>query len=171
MELRLTTCTLRGWRPADLDALVRHADNPKIAANLRDLFPHPYTRDAGRLWLEAVLRADPRTRWVIAVAGELAGSIGVTPKSHEERCTAEIGYWLGEPFWGRGIMTEAVGALTGYAFGAFDVGRLEAGVFSGNVASMRVLEKNGYTLEGTLRHRVVKNGEVRDQLMYARLRA
>src|SRR5512142_1610353 len=116
MEIRLRTCTLRSWRPTDLDALVRLADNPKIAYNLRDLFPQPYTRDAGRLWLEAVLRTDPRTRWVIAVGDELAGSIGVTPREREERCTAEIGYWLGEPFWGRGIMTEAVGALTDYAF-------------------------------------------------------
>ncbi len=171
MEMRLRTCTLRSWRSTDLEALVRLANNPLIARNLRDLFPHPYTRDAGKLWIEAVLRTDPRTRWAIAVDGEFAGSIGVTPKEREERCTAEIGYWLGEPFWGRGVMTEAVGALTAYAFATFDVVRLEAGVFEGNTASMRVLEKNGYTLEATLKRRVIKDGELKDQLMYARLRA
>ncbi len=171
MELRLKSCTLRSWRPTDLDALVRYADNAKIAFNLRDLFPHPYTREAGRLFLESVLRADPRTRWVIAVEGELAGSIGISPKEHEERRTAEIGYWLAEPFWGRGIMSEAVGAMTRYAFEAFaDIHRLEAGVFAGNTASMRVLEKNGYSLEGTLKDRIIKDGQVRDQLYYARLR-
>ncbi len=171
MELKLKTCTLRSWRPTDLDALVRYADNPLIAYNLRDLFPHPYTREAGKLFLEAIARADQRTRWAIDVGGEAVGSIGISPKEREERVTAEIGYWLAEPFWGRGIMTEVVGALTRYAFAEFpDIGRLEAGVFAGNTASMRVLEKNGYTLEATLKNRIIKSGTVRDQLYYARLR-
>ncbi len=167
MEMRLRTCTLRSWRPTDLDALVRLGNNPLIARNLRDLFPHPYTRDAGKLWLEAVLRADPRTRWAIAAGGEFAGSIGVTPKSHEERCTAEIGYWLGEPFWGRGIMTEALTAVTRYAIDTHGLTRIYALPFAWNVPSCRVLEKAGYVLEARLRKSAIKDGSITDQLQYA----
>lgn len=170
MDITLATCLLRPWRATDLDSLVRHADNRRIAENLRDQFPHPYTRDAGRLWLEEAVRAT-RSIWCIEVDGEAGGGIGVFPKEREERNTAEIGYWLGEAFWGRGIMTEAVGAVTDYAFRTFQVGRIEAGVFEGNSASMRVLEKNGYRLEGRMKERIVKFGVVRDQLMYAKLRS
>jgi RimJ/RimL family protein N-acetyltransferase len=170
MELRLQSCTLRPWRGADLDALVRHADNPKVANNLRDLFPHPYTRQAGRLFIEGAAPS-PGRRWAIAVGGEACGGVGVHLKEREERRTAEIGYWLGEELWGRGIMTEVVGAVSAWAFRTYpDLLRLEAGVFEGNPGSMRVLEKNGYVLEGRMRNRIVKAGVVRDQLMYALLR-
>ncbi len=170
MELQLTTCTLRSWRAADLDALVRHANNAKVAFNLRDLFPHPYTRDAGRLFIETAEHA-PERRWAIVVDGEACGGVGVHLKEREERRTAEIGYWLGEAFWGRGIVTEVVGAVTDWTFRTYpDLLRLEAGVFEGNPGSMRVLEKNGYVLEGRMKSRIVKAGVVRDQLMYARLR-
>lgn len=170
MEITLTTCTLRQWRAADLDALVRHANNIRVADNLRDHFPHPYTLDAGRLFLESVGAFDAG-RWAIDVAGEACGGAGVHRKEREERRTAEIGYWLGEAFWGRGIMTEVVGALTDWAFRTYpDLLRLEAGVFEGNPGSMRVLEKNGYVLEGRMRQRIVKSGVVRDQLIFGRLR-
>ena len=170
MEFHLTTCTLRPWRMSDLDSLVRHADNFKVADNLRDLFPHPYTRQAGRLFIESAVTS-PGRRWAIAVGDEACGGVGVHLKEREERRTAEIGYWLGEACWGRGIMTEVVGAVSAWAFRTYpDLLRLEAGVFEGNPGSMRVLEKNGYVLEGRMRSRIVKAGVVRDQLMYARLR-
>lgn len=170
MELTLTHSLLRPWRADDLDALVKHAGNRKVAENLRDRFPHPYTRDAGRLWLEEAVRV-PQNLWCIEVSGAAGGGIGVFPKEREERNTAEIGYWLAEPFWNRGIMTEAVGAITDYAFRTFAIGRIEAGVFEGNLASARVLERNGYQLEGRMKQRIIKFGVVRDQLMYAKLRS
>ncbi len=127
MDIPLKTCTLRQWRASDLDALVRHANNIKVADNLRDQFPHPYTEEAGRMWLEVAHQHGPR--WAVDVAGEACGGIGLMLKEREERRTAEIGYWLGEALWGRGIMTEAVGAVTDWAFRTYpDLLRLEAEV-------------------------------------------
>ena len=102
--------------------------------------------------------------------GSGVGGIAAEPGEGERRRSAEVGYWLGEPFWGRGIATEVLRAVTEYAFATFDIIRLEAGVFGWNPASARVLEKAGYTLEGRMRHAVVKNGRVGDRLIYGLLR-
>ena len=154
----------------DRDAIVRHANNRNVWINLRDRFPHPYTDADARRWLDSVVGQKPETNFAIAVAGEAAGGIGFTVQHDVGRRSAEIGYWLGEEFWGRGIATDALIAVTDYAFSNYDVCRLYAHVFDWNRASARVLEKAGYAFEGRLRKSVTKDGQTIDQLMYAMIR-
>lgn len=170
MELDLGSCTLRSWRSGDEDSLVRHADDRDVWINLRDRFPHPYTRDDARAWLRLVADSTPETNFAVAVAGEAVGGIGITLQDDVSRRSAEIGYWLGRSYWGRGIATAAVRALTDWAFAHFDLCRLYAGVFEWNPASARVLEKAGYVLEGRLRRSVTKDGRTIDQLLHALVR-
>jgi ribosomal-protein-alanine N-acetyltransferase len=170
VRLLLTTCVVRDWRLDDLPALVKHADNPRIAVNLRDRFPHPYTEAAGRGWLEFLQKATPVSAWAIEVGGEAAGSIGLQLQEDVERVSAELGYWLGEPFWRRGITTEAVAAVTAEAFGRFSLTRVFALPFADNHGSIRVLEKAGFALEGRLPKSAIKNGVIRDQLLYGAYR-
>lgn len=168
-EVSLDTgrCVLRPWHRADHVSLVRHANNRQVWLMLRDQFPHPYTDADAEAWLAYVARQRIVTNFAIVVDGEAAGGIGVAPQPDVHRRSAEIGYWLGEAFWNRGIMTAAVRTYTDYAFDAHDLIRIFAGVFSSNPASMRVLEKVGYTREGILRRSVVKDGQVLDQALYA----
>jgi len=168
--MTLKTCTVRSWEWRDRDALVRHANNKKVSINLRDRFSYPYTVRDARNWLDMVVDEKPETSFAIDVAGEAVGGIGFTPQHDVARRSAEIGYWLGEPFWGRGIATEALVAVTDYAFANFDLCRLYAHVFDWNGASARVLEKAGYVFEGRLRKSVTKDGQTIDQLMYAIIR-
>ena len=105
MLLKLKTCDVRSWAMSDVDALARHANNRKIWRNLRDAFPHPYTRHDARQFIRSVLERIPETTFAIAIGGEAAGSIGFVLHRDVERVSAEIGYWLAEPFWGRGITT------------------------------------------------------------------
>ena len=170
MEFELATCTVRSWERRDRDAIVRHANNRNVSINLRDRFPYPYTINDARTWLDIVVGFKPETNFAIDVAGEAVGGIGFTLQPDVGRRSAEIGYWLGEEFWGRGIATDALRAVTDYAFKKFDVCRIFAHVFEWNGASARVLEKAGYTLEGRLRKSVTKNGQTIDQLMYAVIR-
>ena len=170
MELKLQTCTVRSWDWRDRDAIVRHANNRNVWINLRDRFPHPYTTADARRWLEMVVGSKPETNFAISVAGEAVGGIGFTVQSDVARRSAEIGYWLGESFWGRGIATDALIAVTDYAFSNYDVCRLFAHVFAWNGASARVLEKAGYVCEGRMRNSVTKDGQTIDQLMYAMIR-
>ena len=170
MKLKLKTCTLRSWEWRDRESIVRYANNPKVARNLRDRFPHPYTDRDARNWLEIVVDADPETNFAIVVGGEAVGGVGYTLQYDVDRRSAEIGYWLGEEFWGRGIATEALIAVTDHAFASHDLCRVFANVFEWNPASARVLEKAGYTFEGRLRKSVTKEGQTIDQLMYAMIR-
>ena len=170
MELKLKTCTVRSWEWRDRDAIVRHANNRNVWINLRDRFPHPYTAADARRWLDVVVGQKPEANFAIAVAGEVVGGIGFTVQFDVARRSAEIGYWLGEAFWGRGIATEALIAVTDYAFSNYDVCRLYAHVFDWNGASARVLEKAGYAFEGRLQKSVTKDGQTIDQLMYAMVR-
>ena len=166
-HLRAGPCVIRPWHHADLDALVRHANNRQVWLTLRDQFPHPYTRADGDEWLAHVAKQDPVTSFAIVVDDEAAGGIGLAPQPDVHRRSAEVGYWLGETFWNRGIMTAALRTFTEYAFDAHDLIRVFAGVFSTNPASMRVLEKAGYAREGILKKSVVKDGKVLDQVLYA----
>ena len=170
MEFRLKNCTVRSWEWRDRDAIVRHANNRNVWINLRDRFPHPYTHADARNWLESVVGLHPETNFAIAVDDQAAGGIGFTVQHDVGYRSAEIGYWLGEEFWGRGIATEALIAVTEYAFANYDLCRLYAHVFDWNAASARVLEKAGYTFEGRLKKSVTKNGQTIDQLMYAVVR-
>lgn len=162
-------CTVRSWDPRDAEALVRHANNRNVSKQLRDRFPHPYTMAAARAFLDRVVPIRPVTNFAIDVGGEPAGGIGFAPGTDVERFSAEIGYWLGEDFWGRGIVTEALSLVTEYAFTRLNVLRLFALPFADNLASARVLEKAGYEREGVLRSASVKFGTPRDQFLYARI--
>lgn len=170
MELRTERCTLRPFRPADAPSLARHADNRKIWLNLRDLFPHPYTVADATSYIARVEGDVPVTRFAIDVDGDAVGSVSLKPGSDIERRSAEIGYWLGEPYWGRGIVSAAVAAVTEYAFRELDLLRVFAVPFARNPASARVLERAGYQLEGTMRRSAVKDGEILDQFLYAAVR-
>jgi len=167
MKLTLTRSIVRSWTNDDLGSLVKYADNRKIWLNLRDRFPHPYTRRDGREFIHLARSLRPETMFAIEVDGEAAGGIGFVPHSDVERVSAEIGYWLGEPFWGRGITTEALVAVTKYAIETEHLTRVYAVPYARNDASCRVLEKAGYVLEGRLRRSAIKDGEVIDQLQYA----
>ena len=167
MHVVLKACEIRSWRSSDLEPLVTHANNRDIWLNLRDRFPHPYTLRDGRAFLKHMRDQRPETAFAIAVNGEAAGSIAFQLGGDVERVSAEIGYWLAEPFWRRGIATEALVATTGYAAGEHGLTRVYALPFASNTASCRVLEKAGYQLEGRLRRSAIKNGSVIDQLQYA----
>ena len=213
-RIRTPTCLLRPWRPEDAPSLAKYADNPRIAATLRDSFPSPYTLDdanrfiAYAVWVttgaasgplpgfpffpspgvssgpssESSLPSSPgspggsscRTPTdlllAIEVEGVAAGGIAVTLLDDVYHRTAEIGYWLGEPFWGRGIMTDAVAAVVPVAFERFPIVRIQAGVFANNPGSMRVLEKCGFIREAVLEHAITKNGVLLDEVMHVRFR-
>lgn len=170
MELKLSNSVLREWRPGDEESLVRHANNRAIWRNLRDAFPHPYTVADAEHWIKIANPTMPITNFAVVVDGEAVGGIGLVLKDDVFRRSAEIGYWLGEQFWGRGIVTEAVQAVTDYAFATFDVCRVSAGVFEWNPASTRVLEKAGYEFECRMRKSVTKDGQTIDELIYAMIR-
>ena len=170
MELRLEKATIRDWRRDDKAALLRYADNPKIARNLMDGFPNPYTPADADQWLQLATTADPVTNFALEIDGEAGGGVGLMLRQGNFRRSAEIGYWLAEPYWGRGIATEATIALTEWAFATFDLCRITAGVFSWNPGSMRVLEKAGYTLEAVHRKAIVKLGETLDAHLYTLVR-
>lgn len=159
--------TVRSWRTSDVPSLVKHANNANIARQLRDRFPHPYTAADARRFIEGVTSARPVTTFAIDVDGEAVGGIGFSPGSDVERYSAEIGYWLAEPFWGRGIASDAVRVVSQYAFDKCNVLRLFALPFADNARSTRVLEKAGYTREAILRSSSVKAGIPRDQALYA----
>jgi [ribosomal protein S5]-alanine N-acetyltransferase len=171
LRLDVADGVIRPFQPSDRDAIVRHANNWNVARNMRDRFPHPYTVADAEAWLALVPTQSPTTNFAIATAdeltGELIGGIGIELQTDVFRRGAELGYWVGESYWGRGIATAAVRAFTRYAFEAHDLLRIFAGVFSWNPGSMRVLEKAGYVREGILRQSVVKDGQVLDKMLYA----
>jgi RimJ/RimL family protein N-acetyltransferase len=170
VRLVLDRCEVRSWRRADAPALARHGDNREIWLNLRDRFPHPYTLADAHAFLDLVEAQRPETAFAIAVGDEAVGGIGVTLGADVERTSAEIGYWLGEGVWGRGIASAAVRAVSEHAFAAYGLTRLFAVPYARNAASARVLEKAGYVLEGRLRRSAIKDGVVLDQLLYALVR-
>ena len=162
-------CTLRPWRLDDADALVRHANNINIARQLRDRFPHPYTRGAALAFLRYATSSERPANLAIEVNREAVGGVGYVPGTDVERYSAEVGYWLGESLWGRGIATGALMLLTAHVFEAENLLRCFALPFADNAGSIRVLEKAGYTLEGILKSSSVKYGKPRDQAIYARI--
>src|SRR6267378_968639 len=168
IEIKREQFTLREWRPGDAESLAQHANNVKVSRNLHDAFPHPYTLADAESWIKQTSAATSGMIFAIVVDGQAVGGIGLHPGKDVERRTAAIGYWLGEEFWGRGIATEALAAVTAYAFSKFDIERLEAFVFEWNLPSARVLEKAGYTLEAKLKKRVTKAGRTVDCFLYAR---
>lgn len=167
LPLTLTRCVVRAWKASDADSLIEYGNNRKIWLNLRDRFPHPYTKRDARTFLRAVRQQDPQTFFAIDVGGVAVGGIGFVLQADVDRVSAEIGYWLAEPFWGRGITTEALRAVTAYAIRQHRLTRVFAVPFVHNTASCRVLEKAGYVLEARLRRSAIKDGHIVDQFMYA----
>ena len=171
MVLRGERCIVRPWRARDAESLVRHANDIEVARQLRDRFPHPYSPSDARAFLAQVRAGEreERSSFAIEVDGEAAGGVGFSVGADVERYSAEIGYWLGRRYWGRGIATEAVGMVTRHLFDDWNLLRVFAVPFPENVASVRVLEKTGFVREGVLRSACVKYGQPRDQLLYARV--
>jgi RimJ/RimL family protein N-acetyltransferase len=170
LPIVLTRSRLRPWAPEDAPSLVRHANNRNVSRNLLDHFPYPYTAADAAHWLESIVGQSPPLHLAIEIDGRAVGGIGLVPGVGNGWGTAALGYWLSEDYWGRGVMTEAAAAILAYAFDRLDLRRVDAHVFDRNVGSARVLEKIGMTLEGRLRASVVKDGEVMDQLLFARVR-
>lgn len=169
MRLEAKGCLVRDWARTDKAALLRIANNRKVWRNLTHRFPHPYTDADAEWWFSHLERMPEPTHWAIEVEGQAAGGIGVLVGEGVFAKSGHFGYWLGEPFWGRGIMTEAVKLVAPYTMSRFGLVRLEAPVFAWNPASMRVLEKCGFTPEGIATASVFKDGELVDQVLYARV--
>jgi RimJ/RimL family protein N-acetyltransferase len=159
--------TLRPWNSSDLDSLVNYANNPKIASMLTDKFPHPYTKENGKMFIEFATKNKPVNVFAIDINGEACGGIGIHPQDDVQRKNAELGYWLAEPFWGKGIISKAIPQMVEYGFKNFDITRIFARPYGTNAASQRVLEKTGFTLEGRFEKTLFKNGEFQDELIYA----
>lgn len=170
MRIVLNTCEVRSWEARDIPSLVEQANNRKIWRNLRDSFPHPYTAADGRRFLKNLRASSPETMFAMAVEGKAVGGIGYVVQKDVERVSAEVGYWLGEAYWNRGIATEALVAVTRYAIERHGLTRLFALPFAWNTASCRVLEKAGYRREARLRRSAIKDGEITDQFLYAYIR-
>ncbi len=160
-------CVIRSWQRGDEHTLPQHASNRDIWLNLRDRFPYPYTQADAQQWVDHVVGAYPETTFAIAIGGEAVGGIGVVLHDDIERCSAEVGYWLAQPYWGRGILTAALKAFTRYAVDEFALTRLYAVPFLRNSVSIKVLEKAGYHREGIMRRSAIKDGQVLDQALYA----
>ena len=167
MNLDCGICRVRTWQTTDREALARHADNPKVAVNLRDRFPCPYTLANADAWLKHASETEPETHFAIDVDGAAVGGIGFEVLDDFDRCSAEIGYWLGESYWGRGLASAALRAVTDFAFENHSLTRIFAIPFAGNTRSRRVLEKSGYAFEGIMRRSVRKRGVVIDAALYA----
>lgn len=158
---------LRPWTMADLDSLVKYGNNKNIAKNMTDKFPHPYTAEKGKLFIEYTQQSSPANIMAIVVNGEPVGSIGIHPQSDIHCKNAELGYWLGEPFWGKGIITKAIPQMVTYGFKHWDINRIFARPFGTNLASQKVLEKCGFKLEARFEKTYFKYGEYVDELVYA----
>jgi len=170
IRLRGSGFCLRPWQPDDEEALVKYANNPKVSAHLFDTFPYPYTVTDARQWISSQQGIEQPSFFAIEMDGEIIGGIGISVKADVYRHGANIGYWLGEPFWDKGIMTQVLHLMIDYAFKNFDLARLQAGVYHTNPASMRVLEKAGFTKEGVLRKAILKRGEFLDEHVFALVR-
>ena len=157
---------LRPWTNNDLPSLVLHANNWNVAKNLMDRFPHPYTTEDGIVFIEMAAKHAPVQVFAIDINGQAVGGIGLHPQSDIHRKNAELGYWLAEPFWGKGVVPKAIQEMVDYGFRHFAIDRIYARPFGTNLASQRVLEKAGFRLEGKFDKVLFKNGEYLDELVY-----
>ena len=172
MQLTLQKCTIRSFRESDAESLRKHIDNYHIARNMA-MIPHTYSLQDAQSWIGIATGRTPHTHFAIAINDEVVGGIGAEIGDHRslagsDHC-AEIGYWLGESFWGRGIMSETVPAFTEWVFNELPLVRLYAAVYARNRASARILEKAGYESEGRMRARYFRDEEYIDGLLYAKL--
>lgn len=157
---------LRPWQIGDVSSLVEHANDPDVALQLRDRFPSPYTRTDADQWIPAA-NQEPVSQCAIVIEGRAVGGIGIDFQSDIYRRGAELGYWLGKAFWRKGLMSRIVLQFVPECFRRFDLNRIEAGVFSTNTASMRILEKAGFTREGIRRQAIFKKDQIIDEHVYS----
>jgi len=162
MQFRLRPFTIE-----DLDSLVKYANNYNIAKNLMDVFPYPYSTENGKAFIEMATKNSPPNILAVEVNGEAAGAIGLHPQTDIYKKNAELGYWLAELYWGKGIITEAIIQMVDYGFKNWDITRIYARPFGHNIASQKALKKAGLVLEARLEKTIFKNGEYYDELIYA----
>ena len=158
---------LRSWNLNDLESLVKYANNYNIAKNLTNQFPHPYSKENGVAFIAMATKNDPLTIFAIEINGQAAGGIGLHPQQDIHCKNAELGYWLAEPYWGKGIITHAIQEIVAYGFKTFEIDRIFARPFENNVGSQKALIKSGFVLEGKFDKVLYKNGEYLDELIYA----
>lgn len=171
MEIIFEEVKLRPWALKDADQLAVIANNKNISDNLRDGFPYPYSLDDAYSWLNMIIpENEPARFFAILFNDHLCGSIGISTKEDIYRKNVEIGYFLEEDHWGKGIATKAIKAATSYAFAQFDIVRVYAEPFFDNQGSRRALEKAGFKCEAIFRKNVIKNGIIRDSCIYSVLR-
>lgn len=171
MEINFEGILLRPWSAQDAFRLAIICNNKNIADNLRDGFPHPYSLSDAQNWLNATIPLNDPTRFFAIISdGIIAGSIGIVTKEDIYRKNVEIGYFLAEDYWGKGIMTKAIKAATAYAFSTFDIIRVYAEPYADNPGSRRSLEKAGFTCEAIFRKNVIKNGIIKDSCIYSVLK-
>lgn len=165
-------CKIRKWELSDAKNIAAALSNKRVQDNLRDGLPYPYTEQDGIDFISDMLSADENETFAFAITVDhiAIGSIGVFRQGNIHRQTAELGYYIAEEYWGKGIITEAVRQICEYVFGKSDIIRIYAEPFACNTASCRALEKAGFQYEGTLRSNAVKNGKVIDMKMYALLK-
>ena len=165
-------CKIRKWKLTDAKDIAVALSNKKIQDNLRDGLPYPYSEQDGIDFISSMLSAneDETFAFAITLDDKVIGSIGVFRQQNIHRQTAEMGYYIAEEYWGKGIMTDAVKQICNYVFKNSDILRIYAEPFAYNTGSCRVLEKAGFQYEGTLRNNAVKNGKVIDMKMYSLLR-
>lgn len=159
-------CVLRPFEPADADSLTPLANDREVWLNLRDRFPHPYTRQHAEAFIADAMTYHPVRHFAICVDDRAVGSISIFPQTDIARVSAEIGYWLGRPYWGRGIMPRSVSEVTRYAIANFGLTRVFAIVGAHNVGSRRVLEKAGFVREGYMKQSSIKDGVIQDEMLY-----
>jgi RimJ/RimL family protein N-acetyltransferase len=166
-----TSIELRSFQQSDAARLAFLANNKKIWINLRDGFPYPYSlKDAG-LFIDNCLKMKPQTVFAILFDEDLCGSIGLFKKEDVYRKSAEIGYWIGEPYWGRGIASLAVEKIVEFGFAELDINRIFTGIYDYNIASQKVLLKNGFTKEAVFEKAVYKNGKFVDEIRFSLIKA
>ncbi len=160
---------LREFTFNDKERLVELANNPRISMNLRDGFPNPYTLSDAEDFLRKYQKMESSQIFAIEYNNIYVGNIGLHKGIDVYRKSAEIGYFLGEPFWNKGIMTKAVNIICDYGFSKMDIVKIYAGIFEYNTASMRVLEKCGFKKEAVLEKAVFKQGKFFDEIRYAKI--
>lgn len=168
-ELTAGAIRLRGFSDPDQVRLAELCNNKKIWDNVRDYLPSPYTEQDAIDFIRLCQQEAPTTTFAIEYKGELAGCIGLVKQTDVYRLSAELGYWIGEPYWGMGIATQAVELITSYGFDQLGLVRIYSGVFDFNLSSQRVLEKSGFKLEGIFEKSIIKNGKIGDEYRYSKL--
>ena len=170
LDIGIAGWTLRAWRDGDAPALAEHADNPHVWRHMSDRFPQPYTLAIAEHWVRQGHVDFGGDNWAIAFEDAAVGGCGIAQDSAQFRCNAEIGYWLAEAYWGRGVVTQVARVLAARAFENPEITRVFAPIHATNATSMRVAEKAGFVREGVQPQSAIKAGRVIDRVVYARYR-